>query len=257
MTQKPGEGSGHGRVVGERPLAMRAQDDRGPAYNAAVERSEAAFRHVRGVLGAPKVVDTAGDLAALAAALPPDTALTIEETVRVAVPGPPGEGWVSAVVATMVTMAERPLTPVRDRQGREHDVLVPGLQLGTWVLPGAGAPVPADSRAYGYYGRMVEALDLEGPAESLPAVAAAVAHIAALLSDNDSGPAAFLPFGSPVAAQITAQVQRLLDVAVALAAPRAAGRGRGTRRGRGLHGRVSIGKPSTALEGPDSGGRTL
>jgi hypothetical protein len=111
---------------------MRAQDDRGPGYTAAVERSEAAFGHVRGVLGdAPKVVDTAGELAALTAALPPETALIIDETVRVAGPGQPDDGWVSAVVATMVTMAERPLTPVHDRQGREHDVLVPGLQLGT------------------------------------------------------------------------------------------------------------------------------
>lgn len=159
MTGKPGDASGHGRVVGERPLAMRAQDDRGPAYSAAVERSEAAFRHVQDVLGdAPKVIDTAGELAALAVALPPETALVVDGTVRAAVPGQPDDGWVSAVVATMVTMAERPLIPVRDRQGREHDVLVPGLQLGTWVLPSAQAPVTAESHAYGYYDRMIEAL---------------------------------------------------------------------------------------------------
>jgi len=173
VSEKPGDGSVHGRVTGERPLAMRAQDDRGPAYNAAVERSEAAFRHVRDVLGdTPRVVDTAGELAALAAALPPETALDIDETVRTTGPRQPGAGWISAVVATMVTMAERPLTPVRDRQGREHDVLVPGLQLSTWVLPSADAPVPAESRAYGYYNRMIEALEREGPAESLAAAAA-------------------------------------------------------------------------------------
>ena len=219
MTQKPGEGSARGQVVGERPLAMRAQDDRGPAYNAAVERSEAAFRHVQDVLGdAPKVVDTAGELAALAAALPPETAVDIEQTTRIAAPGQPGDGWVSAVVATMVMMAEQPLTPVRDRQGREHDVPVPGLQLGRWVLPSADAPVPAESRAYGYYDRMIEALDREGPAGSLPAVAAALEHIAALLDDDTDGPGAFLSFGSAVAAQITGQAQQLRDAATALAA---------------------------------------
>lgn len=164
-----------------------------------------------------------GALAALAAALPPETCLDIEETVRVAGPGQPDDGWVSAVVATIVTMAEQPLTPVRDRQGREHDVFVPGLQLGRWVLPGPDAPVPAESRAYGYYDRMIEALkrealEREGPVESLPAVAAALEHIAALLGDDTDGPGAFLPFGSAVAAQITGQAQQLRDVATALAA---------------------------------------
>ncbi len=47
-----------------RPLAMRSQDDRGPAYAAAVERSEAAFAAVRGVLGdRPRLAGTAGELA--------------------------------------------------------------------------------------------------------------------------------------------------------------------------------------------------
>lgn len=85
MSDKPGDGSMRGRVTGGRPLAMRAQDDRGAAYmyTAAVERSEAAFRHVHDLLrDAPKVVGTAGELAALVAALPPQTALNIDETVR-------------------------------------------------------------------------------------------------------------------------------------------------------------------------------
>ncbi len=86
------------------------------------------------------------------------------------------------------------------------------------MLPSADAPVPAGSRAYGCYGRLIEALDREGPVESLPAAAAVLEHIAALLGDEDDGPGAFLPSGSPVAAQITRQAQRLRDVAATLAA---------------------------------------
>jgi hypothetical protein len=40
------------------------------------------------------------------------------------------------------------------------------------------APVPAESRAYGYYDRMIEVLEREGPAGSLPAVAVVLEHIA-------------------------------------------------------------------------------
>ncbi len=109
-----------------RPLAMRSQDDRGPAYAAAVERSEAAFAAVHAVLGeAPRLLDTAGELAALAAALPPETPLFIADWPRIAVGERPGDGWVSAVAATMATVVEQPVTPVRDNAGREHDVIAP------------------------------------------------------------------------------------------------------------------------------------
>jgi hypothetical protein len=63
MTSAPDDGGTH-QVTGSRPLAMRSQDDRGLAYTAAVERSEAAFRHVSQALGeGPRLIDDAGQLA--------------------------------------------------------------------------------------------------------------------------------------------------------------------------------------------------
>jgi hypothetical protein len=66
----------------------------------------------------------------------------------------PGDGWVSAVAATMTICAQRPVTPVRDNVGREHDVVVPALQLGTWLLSDPDAPVPAQSQACECYARL-------------------------------------------------------------------------------------------------------
>lgn len=51
----------------------------------------------------------------------------------------------------------------------------------------ADAPVPAASLAYGDYGRMIEALKREGPAEGPPAVPAVLEHIADLLRDGTEG----------------------------------------------------------------------
>jgi hypothetical protein len=206
------------REAGDRPLAMRAQDDRGPAYTAAVERSEAAFQDVWAALGeTPQLVDTAGDLAAIASALPPETGLTLDDAPRIAAGERPGEGWVTAVVATIQMMVERPVTPVRDNAGREHDVIVPALKLGTWLLAGPDAPVPAKTQACGYYARAIEALENDGPGVSLPAVSTLLRHIADLLAPGDYSPAQYLPDPSPAAREITAQVQRLRHVALRLA----------------------------------------
>ncbi len=65
---------------------MRSQDDRAPAYTAAVERSEAAFAAVRAVLGGPaRLLGTAGELAELAVALPPETPMLVARWPRIAV----------------------------------------------------------------------------------------------------------------------------------------------------------------------------
>jgi hypothetical protein len=207
----PGE---HGR-----PLAMRSQDDRGPAYTAAVERSEATFAAVRAVLGdRPRLAGNAGELAALAAALPPETSLWIADWPRIERGQQPGPGWVEAVGATMATVVERPLMPVRDNAGREHDVMAPAVELGAFLLPGPDAEAPQDTEASGYYARAVEALETaEGPGVSLTALAALVHHIAGL-ADGDDSPARYLPRGSPAAADIGALAAELRGVAVALAA---------------------------------------
>jgi hypothetical protein len=76
MGNPPGEGG--------RPLAFRAQDDRGAAYAAAVERSEAAFAHVRRALGGrARMVNTGAELAAVAAALPPEVSVLLDGVMRI------------------------------------------------------------------------------------------------------------------------------------------------------------------------------
>ncbi len=208
--------SGHW-AEGRRPLAMRSQDARGPAYTAAVEQSEAAFAAVRGVLGDGVLVDTAGELADLAGALPPETPVLLADWPRIAAGEQAEDGWVEAVGATLAMVAGPPVTPVRDQAGREHDVISPALQLGVFVLPGPGDGVPGETEACGYYARAIEALEREGPGVSLPAVGALLRHIADLLSpDSDCSPAGYLPDGSPVAGDIAGEAWRLRDAAATL-----------------------------------------
>jgi hypothetical protein len=196
-TNMPGEGP--------RPLAMRSQDDRGPSYTAAVERSEAAFAAVRTVLGdrgGPRMVDTAGDLAALMGELPPETGVLVADWPRIGRGCRPGPGWCSAVDVTMVTLAERPVTPVRDVAGREHDVMLPAVEVGEFLLPGEDAPAPVDTEASGYYGRAVEALERDEPGVSLAAVAALVHHIADITGAGSYSPTCFLADDSRAGAGI-------------------------------------------------------
>jgi hypothetical protein len=209
--------SGHW-AEGRRPLAMRSQDDRGPAYTAAVEQSEAAFAAVRGVLGDGALVDTAAELAAVAEALPPETPVLLAEWPWIAAGEQTGHGWVEAVGATMAMVAGPPVTPVRDQAGREHDVIRPALQLGVFVLPGPDAGIPQETQACGYYARAIEALEREGPGVSLPAVGALLRHIADLLSpDSDCSPAGYLTDQSPAAGYIAEEAWCLRDAAAALA----------------------------------------
>jgi hypothetical protein len=98
--------------------------------------------------------------------------LFLAEWPRIAVGERPGDGWVSAVAATMATVVERPRTPVRDNAGREHEVIAPALELGEWLLPGPDAPMPARSQAAGYYAQAIETLENDGPSVSLTAVSA-------------------------------------------------------------------------------------
>ncbi len=134
MSDLTGGQEGASLSEGERLLAIRSQDDRGPAYTAAVERSEAAFAAVRAVLGdRPRLVGNAGELAELAAALPPETSLWLDGAPRIGAGQRPGPDWVEAIGATVATVVERPVTPVCDNAGREHDVMVPGVQFGVFL----------------------------------------------------------------------------------------------------------------------------
>ena len=195
---------------------MPSQDDRGPAYTAAVDRSEAAFRHAREALGDGVVIGTAGELARLAAALPPEMGVLIDDVVRVATGGQ-GEPLRSAVVARVATLAERPETPVRDSRGAEHHVLVPGVELGTVLLPG-GDPAAAagETRPWRTWDKMLDSVDRDGPGDSLAAVAAVLDRIAALLTDPDDGPGRFLLRNSPISGEVAAEASRVRAVATAL-----------------------------------------
>lgn len=105
--------------------------------------SEAALA-ARAVLGSPRLVETVGDLATLAARLPQEMPLLIDDVVRIdgAAHEEPGEEACTGVVADLVLVAGPRATPIRDDRGREHDVLDPALQLGARVLPASGAPIP-------------------------------------------------------------------------------------------------------------------
>lgn len=209
--------SGHW-AEGRRPLAMRSQDDRGPAYTAAVEQSEAAFAAVRGVLGDGALVDTAGELAAIAGALPPETPVLLADWPQIAAGEQAGDGWVEAVGATIAMVAGPPVTPVRDQAGREYDVVSPALQLGVFVLPGPDAGMPKETQACGWYAWAIEALERESPGVSLPGVGALLRHIADLLApDSDCSPAGCLPDESPAAGYMAEEAWRLRNAAAALA----------------------------------------
>jgi hypothetical protein len=210
MGNPPGEGG--------RPLAFRAQDDRGAAYAAAIERSEAAFAHVRRALGGrARMVNTGAELAAVAAALPPEVSVLLDGVMRIPAGVQPGPDWTPAVVASIAVLAERPETPVRDHCGREHDVLVPAVELSSWLLPpGPETPVPEQGQAFGLYDRMIEALEQDAAGSGLRAVSAVLGSIADLLAE-DGDVAGCLRRSGPAATGVATAVQHLEELAVELA----------------------------------------
>jgi hypothetical protein len=163
-------------------MTNQSPDSRGPACDAALEQSEAALERVRPVLGKPRYID----LAALAAALPPETVVFVDDAVRVDGPGEPGSGWVSAVVADMASTA----APPADRSDHAAPwTLLPALQLGTRVVPGPDTPLaPAPLPAWSAWTRLTEMLGTE-PSESLPAAADVLNRLAALLIEGEDAPA--------------------------------------------------------------------
>jgi hypothetical protein len=145
---------------GQRPMAMPSQDSRGPSYDAAVERAEAAFAAVREVLADRPILDSVGDLAQLVNQLPPEVALLVDDQVRTDRDTPAaGKQTVFAVVAEMAMVTLPPVTPVRDQHGQEHDVIEPALQLGVRVLATPDTPAPRQTRAYYLHDRAEEALE--------------------------------------------------------------------------------------------------
>lgn len=213
MTSTPADDGEPCAETGRRPLAMASQGDRGPAYTAAVERSGAAFDHVRRVLGGPvRLVDDAGELAAIAAALLPETPVSVGDIVRVAVPG---QANVSAVAVTVTTYAGTPAMPVRDERGREYDVLYPGIELGTVLLPGSGAEPgdPGTWQPWRTWDRMADAQDRGEADEALNAIAGVIDLIKDKLADTELSPSGFLPADSVVPAGIAGAAAQLAQLA--------------------------------------------
>lgn len=191
-------------------------DDRGPAYQDALERSEAAFGHVRRVLGGQaRLIDDAGQLAELAAALPSETPVSVDDVIRETVPG---QGRVSAVAVTVTAYAVAPDTPVRDNRGTEYHVLVPGIQLGPVLLPDAEAD-PGDPQQWkpsGAWDQMLDIQDRGEANEALDAIAAVIDRLRDRLLDEDGNPSGFLTAGSVVPVGIGNAAARLADVAEGL-----------------------------------------
>ena len=205
---------GFRRETGPRPLVMRSQDDRGPACQAAVERSEAAQREVSKVLGDNGVlIGDAGQLAAVAAALPPETAVFTDTRIWICGDGEPGDGkeWVTAVAAMPSVSARPPATPVRDSHGTGHDVMQPALLLGTVLLPGPGAPLIQSDRAWGTWDTLMRALDYEESSGCLAAASAVLARVADLLTDDEGRPGGVLPEDHPIVGHLRVLAAKVAD----------------------------------------------
>jgi hypothetical protein len=107
-------------------------------------------------------------------------------------------------------MAETPETPVRDRHGREHDILVPALELGIRYLPAPGEPSGGSTVPVHPCDRILEA---KSSGEALTAAAAAIDGIAARLADEHDGPAAFLPDDTAAAQSLEEEIRHLRNMA--------------------------------------------
>jgi hypothetical protein len=134
----------------------------GPAYDAAVERSQAAFADIRQVLAGKPVLETVGDLAALLALLPADLPLWLDDQVRTDRDNPASGGDVAhVVVAEVIALASPPSALLSHGDGQDFHELVPALQLGTRVLPSSSvaAAAPEHTRPYYLHDRAEAALE--------------------------------------------------------------------------------------------------
>lgn len=199
----------------QRPLAMPSQDSRGPSYDAAVERAEAAFTAVREVLADRPILDNVGDLAEIVNQLPPEVALLVDDQVRTDRDAPAkGDKVVFAVVAEMAMVTQAPLTSVRDHHGQEHDVIEPALQLGVRVLTTPQTLAPQETGAYYLHDRAEEALEDGEVGTYLTLVAQQLNHIARNLDTEVAG---WIPRDRD-APELAADAARLRAVATSLTA---------------------------------------
>ncbi|MEU4165156.1 hypothetical protein, partial [Actinoplanes sp. NPDC026670] len=128
---------------------------------ALADQQQAAARAVTDVLARmPREFATAGELAALMAALPADTPVSVAWTVR-ADPDLPAGPTHTAHTAAGITLLEPDPVDVVDTDGsvRFYGQLTPGVELGAVVVT-EGQPAPAKTVAYQPYERAQDALSL-------------------------------------------------------------------------------------------------
>lgn len=137
----------------------------------------------------PREVTTAGELAALMAALPADTPVSVAETVHVDPDLPPDAPTVTAVAAKGVNLLEAEPVDVVDDDGqvRQYGRFVPGVELGA-VIVAEGQPVPDNTIAYLPYERAQDALGVGDVDTTLTAYAELLRWMAERLTEIVPGP---------------------------------------------------------------------
>ncbi|MEH0826302.1 MULTISPECIES: hypothetical protein [unclassified Micromonospora] len=152
------------------------------------DQQEAAARAVTDVLARmPREFATAGELAALMAALPADTPVSVAWTVHVDPDLPPGP-TVTAHTAAGITLLEPDPVDVVDDNGqvRSYGRLTPGVEL-TAVVVAEGQPAPAKTVAYQPYERAQNALGVGDVETTLTALVELLKWMADLLPDTPMG----------------------------------------------------------------------
>lgn len=193
-----------------------AASSHGLAYDAAVERSQAAFADVRKALNGRPVLETVGDLAALLALLPADLPLWLDDQVRTDRDKPASGGDVAhVVVAEVIALASPPSALLSRGDGEDFHELVPALQLGTRVLPSSSAAAAAPERTRPYYlhDRAEAALE-DGEIGTYLTLAAQ--QLAGIASNLDSEVTRWLP-SDRVTPELTKDARQLRGLAAALA----------------------------------------
>jgi hypothetical protein len=148
------------------------------------------FAAVRTVLGrTPAEFTCAGELAALMAALPPNTPVSVAETVHI---DPALEmdttPNTTAAAATLITLVDPDdLVDAADR--RPFSRLVPGVELGAYIVA-AGAAVPEQTRPFPPHERAVDAVRYGALDVVLDADVELLIWMAGMLTDpaSDSAP---------------------------------------------------------------------
>jgi hypothetical protein len=159
-----------------------------PSREQLEEDAAAALVALRDAIGdRPVEVATTGELAALLARVPADTALLVDEHVRI---DPDlDEGTTEsrhAVQATAVSaFADEPVVAVDEHGGRDvYSRRIAGLMLGS-VMVAQGEPAPAQTVAYGASERITEALYTGDGAGMLDAFVELVRDVAGRLDGID------------------------------------------------------------------------